>query len=101
MGALDASFQLIALGAVRLLMILTQPREPHADRCDFVTTVGSAEMCAWLPLQYAGYCLFGLFSMVLGIVYYSDIGSEFVAVRNRPHFFRRFGGGSFRNRPHS
>lgn len=38
-------------------------------------------MCL-LPLQYAGYCLLGLVSMVLGIVYYSEVGSEFVAVRS-------------------
>jgi hypothetical protein len=30
-------------------------------------------------LQYAGYCLFGLLSAILGAVYYSEVGSEFVA----------------------
>ena len=33
-------------------------------------------------MQYAGYCLVGLIAMALGIWYYSEVGTEFIAVRS-------------------
>ncbi len=46
----------------------------------YVVRVVAACRCGTV-LQYAGYCLFGLLSAILGAVYYSEVGSEFVAVR--------------------